>query len=289
MNPRISVVTPSLNQGQYIEQTIISVIGQLYPDFEYFIIDGGSTDSTIEILKAYRNKVTSWISEKDEGQAAAINTGFSKATGDILAWINSDDYYLPGIFNFIAKHMDLGEPQILIGNSIFFVEKSTVHWSSDIIRDHQQHKIELIDYIIQPSCFINKRAWEMVGKLNENYQFGFDWDFFIRCKKKGVKFKVVNEHLSIYRKHEMHKSGSVKLRNNRQKELIEIFNNYNSREDISLLNKLKGKTENLRQLEYYLEKIHLLKLYRILATLRYPSLFLKFKYDHIESIKKMFY
>ena len=101
--PKITVVTPSYNQGQFIEATIKSVIGQQYPNLEYIVCDGGSTDETVEILKKYADKITWWCSEKDKGQSDAINKGMHRATGDIVCWINSDDVLLPGTLLTVAK------------------------------------------------------------------------------------------------------------------------------------------------------------------------------------------
>jgi glycosyltransferase involved in cell wall biosynthesis len=103
--PKISIVTPSYNQGKYIEETIRSVIMQGYPNLEYIVIDGGSTDNTVEIIKKYQNNISYWVSEKDKGQTHAINKGFEKATGDIVAYLNSDDVYMPYSFSVVADIM----------------------------------------------------------------------------------------------------------------------------------------------------------------------------------------
>ena len=105
--PKISIVTPSYNHGQYIEQTILSVINQNYPNLEYIIIDGGSTDNTVDIIKKYEEKITYWISEKDNGQSHALNKGIAKCTGDIFNWINSDDYFEDGTFYKLANHFTI--------------------------------------------------------------------------------------------------------------------------------------------------------------------------------------
>src|ERR1051325_4216859 len=102
--PLITIITPSYNQGQFIEETILSIINQDYPRLEFIIIDGGSTDNTVDIIKKYADRITYWVSEKDKGQSNAINKGLHKATGDIINWINSDDQLMPGALTAVAKH-----------------------------------------------------------------------------------------------------------------------------------------------------------------------------------------
>ena len=224
--PRISVITPSFNQGRLIEQTILSVISQQYPNLEFLILDGGSTDNTVEIISKYEKQITYWHSKKDNGQASAINEGFNRATGSILCWINSDDMYLPGIFNMVATYFtEETSPRIVFGNCIHVNDETGKVRGSSVTRAHERLDLSLCDYIIQPSSFWNRAAWTLTGKLNEAMNFAFDWDWFIRAKRAGVDLLPLAEYLSIYRIHENHKSGSGGAK--RIEELQRIVSTYN--------------------------------------------------------------
>jgi glycosyltransferase involved in cell wall biosynthesis len=205
--PKITVVTPSFNQGQFLEETILSVVGQQYPNLEFIIIDGGSTDQSVEIIKKYEKHLTFWVSEKDKGQGAAINKGFGMATGDIMAWLNSDDMYLPGTFFHIVSSFKSTSPQLVFGNCVHIRENSSLVNGSDVGRRHSEMNLVLADYIIQPSSFWTRDLWIKTGALDESLVFAFDWDWFIRAKKTGAEFKPDVKYLSVYRIHGQHKTG----------------------------------------------------------------------------------
>jgi glycosyltransferase involved in cell wall biosynthesis len=201
--PKISVITPSFNQGEFLEKTITSVLEQNYPDLEYIIIDGGSTDNSVDIIKKYEKYLTYWVSEKDRGQADAINKGFKRAAGDILAWLNSDDFYYPNAFNYIVqafrKFPDAG---LYIGNGyITDKEGKVLHSYSNGVGFDVDVLINGQCYILQPSVFINRTAFDKIGYLDESLHYEMDVDYWIRT---GREFDVVvmNEHLSAYRWYE---------------------------------------------------------------------------------------
>ena len=125
--PKISIVTPSLNQAKFLEKTIQSVLAQNYSDLEYIIIDGGSTDGSVEIIKKYQDKIAYWVSEKDRGQSHGINKGFALATGDIFAWLNSDDTYMPGALHTVAEYFSKdSDLDFLYGDVNLINEKSII-------------------------------------------------------------------------------------------------------------------------------------------------------------------
>jgi glycosyltransferase involved in cell wall biosynthesis len=204
---KITIVTPSYNQGHFLEQTILSVIGQQYPNLEFIIIDGGSTDASVEIIKKYEKHLTYWVSEQDNGQGAAINKGFSRATGDIIAWLNSDDMYLPGTLTHVASKLDSTRPELVFGNCVHIRENSPLVTGSDVESRHTQMNLVLADYIIQPSTFWTRDLWLKTGPIDESLVFGFDWEWFIRAKKAGGIFTPEVKYLSLYRIHGEHKTG----------------------------------------------------------------------------------
>jgi glycosyltransferase involved in cell wall biosynthesis len=222
--PKITIVTPSYNQGQFIEDTIQSVLDQGYPNLEYIVMDGGSVDNTVEILKKYDDQITHWESAKDNGQSDAINRGFARATGDVIGWLNSDDMYEKGTLHKIAEVFQQGNMEdlkIVFGNCNHFQDGSTNYVGSNVQHCHEKFDIRLCDYIIQPSSFWTRKTFETVGPLNETQIYTFDWEWFIRAKSNGVEFIPVNDYFSYYRFHDDHKTGTGGGR--RKEEIEEIM------------------------------------------------------------------
>lgn len=257
--PKISIVTPSFNQGSYLESTILSVIGQLYPNLEFIIMDGSSTDNSIDIIRKYEKHFAFWESIPDKGQADAVNKGFQIATGDILAWINSDDMYLPHTFRFISEYFSSNcDDKIVFGNCLNFNQETKKVYGSDVESSHKKLDISLCDYIIQPSCFWSRQIWEKVGPLNVDLAFGLDWDWFIRAQKLNLKFEPISEFLSIYRIHAQHKTGTGGQ--DRIYELAKIYEKYHS----SMISRCYLKSRMDQKVVFARSLIQKFRLYRVL-------------------------
>jgi glycosyltransferase involved in cell wall biosynthesis len=181
--PKISIITPSFNQGNYIEETIISVLSQNYPNLEYIIIDGGSTDNTVDIIKRYEKQLSLWISEPDKGMYFALQKGFEKSSGEIMAWINSDDKYHPGALSIIAEiFTTFNEVNWLMGNPSSFDEKGRTI-SVDNCREWSKYDIYTYDYkfLQQESIFWRRTLWEKAGnKIDTTVKYASDFELWLR-------------------------------------------------------------------------------------------------------------
>ena len=227
--PKISVVTPSYNQGQFIEDTILSVLGQNYPNLEYIIMDGNSTDNTVEIIKKYSGQLFYWVSEPDSGQAEAINKGFEKSTGDILLWLNSDDMLMPNVLSYIAECVSRQGDGIYFGNAVHYQEADAgvTTRGSNVVGVCKQYTLEELDFVTQPSSFWTRNVWNQIGKLTENSHFVFDWEWFLRAKHAQINFYPLAKPISLYRIHETHKTGVGGEK--RQQEIANLYKQYNKR------------------------------------------------------------
>jgi glycosyltransferase involved in cell wall biosynthesis len=207
--PRISVVTPSYNQGEFIEQTIRSILLQRYPDLEYVIIDGGSSDGTLEIIRKYEKNLTYWVSEPDRGQGHAINKGFERATGQIMCWLNSDDYYAPDTLKIVAENLAEGTGTFaLVGHCVqVFTDGSPPHRGEG----KYEGLWRLLQfwkgyYMHQPSIFWRREVFEKVGFLDDAQHYIMDFDYWVRIARHFT-FKNVDRVLSYAVYHDKAKTG----------------------------------------------------------------------------------
>lgn len=204
--PKISIVTPSYNQGHFLEETIQSVISQRYPNLEYIIIDGGSTDDSISVIKKYANHITYWVSEKDNGQTDAVNKGFKIATGDIIAWINSDDTYLPGAFAAVAESFQACTVDVIYGDYILITEQGEEYIKRYEVPFHFNMLVYGVNFIGQPSSFIRRSVLDRFGWPNARLQYAMDLEYWLRISSKGAHFMHIKKFLSNYRLHESSKT-----------------------------------------------------------------------------------
>jgi len=190
-SPLVSIITPSFNQGNYLEQTILSVLEQDYENIEYIIIDGGSSDNSVEIIQKYADRIAYWVSEKDRGQTDAINKGFGVAHGSILAWLNSDDTYNPGAVSeavdYLTTHPDVG---LVYGDLNFIDEKGRIVGKFAAAQTDLHRLRRGYVHIPQPAAFFRMADWQKVGPLDPSFYFAMDYDLWVRLTKiTQIKYK----------------------------------------------------------------------------------------------------
>jgi glycosyltransferase involved in cell wall biosynthesis len=189
--PLISIVTPSFNQAKYLEETICSVIEQKYPLLEYIVIDGASTDGSVEIIKRYANEITYWVSEKDNGQTDAINKGFRHSKGQIIAWLNSDDTYLPGVLDFVSDAFLKNPDALAVFGDFLYVDSKGHPLRHRHVSKRLDYNLLLShNYIGQPALFFHRRAFETLGLLDESYHYLMDWEYVLRLAKTRRLYKI---------------------------------------------------------------------------------------------------
>jgi glycosyltransferase involved in cell wall biosynthesis len=182
--PLVSIVTPSFNQARYLEETIRSVLGQTYERIEYILIDGGSTDGSLEIIQKYTDKVSYWVSEKDKGQTDAINKGFKAAHGSILAWLNSDDVYQPrAVSEAVAYLMDQPQVGMVYGDLDFVDENGQVIGRFPAAQTDLRRLRRGYVHIPQPAAFFRAELWQQVAPLDDSFYFAMDYDLWVRLAR----------------------------------------------------------------------------------------------------------
>ncbi len=206
---KISIVTPCRNHAAFIERTMKSILDQKYPDLEYFVQDGDSGDGTKEILQKYSNLLTGWESIADGGQSHAINMGLRKTTGEIMAWLNSDDILLPGALAYVSdyfrSHPDV---DVIYGHRIL-IDENDQQIGRWMLPPHNNEALSWSDFIPQETLFWRRRIWDKVGsQIDESFQFAMDWDLLIRFREAGASFACVPRFIGGFRIHSQQKTSA---------------------------------------------------------------------------------
>ena len=205
---KVTVVTPSFNQAEFLERTLLSVFRQEGADFEYIVVDGQSTDGSVDILESYRDKIHHLVIEPDSGQADALRKGFEHATGDVLCYLNSDDILLSGSLKRVVAYFQANPDVEAVYSNRVFVDESdriTKFW---ILPPHSDYCMSRWDFIPQETCFWRRSLMEKSGSIDPTYGFALDYDLFVRMMQKG-RFKRVSKFLAAFRVHPTAKSSTL--------------------------------------------------------------------------------
>lgn len=202
MNTKITLVTPSYNQASFLEETIRSVVSQRQHVHEYFLLDGGSTDGSVDIMKRYDDQIDWWVSEKDKGQSDAIHRGFQRATGDVLGWINSDDLLLPGALARIREIFDADPTvDIVAGYLVFIDAEGRIISLPRVPTGNNFLGRRGLVQVSQQSTFFRRSLYEKVGGLDLSLHCAMDFDLWSRFYADGAKWRSLPVHLAAFRKH----------------------------------------------------------------------------------------
>lgn len=226
---RITVVTPSYNQARFLEHTLRSVLAQAYPNLEYIVQDGASTDGTTEILSRYQKHLAHVASHPDRGQAHALNLGFARSSGDIMAYLNADDILLPGTLHYVAAFFQQHpEIDVVYGHRVVMDEQGREigRW---VLPPHDTQVLYWTDYIPQETLFWRRQIWERVGGFDETLQFALDWDLILRFAQVGARVVRLPRFLGAFRVHTSQKTSSQWETLGRQ-EVVQLQRRYLGRE-----------------------------------------------------------
>jgi glycosyltransferase involved in cell wall biosynthesis len=213
-NRKFLIVTPSLNQSDFIEETIQSVLDQNYSNLKYIVMDGASTDGSPDIIRKYEGRIHHWESKRDGGQTKALKNGFEIGiddleADDIMAWINSDDVYVPGLFHYVSSFFDRNPTVDVVYGHRIIIDNTSKEVGRWVLPKHCNSALNWVDYIPQETMFWRKRIWDKVHGLNSQFDFAMDWDLIYRFKKHGAKFMRLPYFLGAFRVHEKQKTHLI--------------------------------------------------------------------------------
>jgi FkbM family methyltransferase len=205
--PSISIVTPAFQHGRFLERTLRSVLDQHYPGLEYFVEDGGSTDETTALLERYDNELAGWVSEPDEGQADAINRGFARTSGELMAWLNSDDLLLPGALAYVGSYFAAHpEVDVVYGHRVL-IDDEDGQIGVWVLPPHDDYALGFADFVPQETLFWRRSIWEAVGgHLDETFAYALDWDLLLRFRDAGATMVRLPRFLGAFRMHDDQKT-----------------------------------------------------------------------------------
>jgi glycosyltransferase involved in cell wall biosynthesis len=209
---KVTIVTPSFNQAAFLEEAIESVLAQDHPDVEYAVVDGGSTDGSVEIIGRYEDRLAWWTSERDRGQAAALNAAFARASGDALGWLNSDDALLPGAVSRAVEELG-GDTLLVYGRALFVDERGEEIFPLEPRPfDVEAMVRSCANHVVQPGSLFARRAWELAGPFDEDAYYFFDFEFVLRLAQLAPgSVCPIDATLATYRVHAESKSAGAPL------------------------------------------------------------------------------
>jgi glycosyltransferase involved in cell wall biosynthesis len=202
-------VTPSFGQGHFLERTLYSVVNQNYPTLEYIVQDGGSTDETVDVLRRFDGSLTRWTSEPDNGQGDAINRGFTHTSGEIMAYLNSDDLLLPGALAYVATYFAAHPEVDVVYGHRAIIDEHDRQVGCQVLPRHDDRELTMLDFVPQETLFWRRSAWEAAGgQIDTSLHFAIDWDLLLRLRDSGAKMVRLPRFLGAFRVHDEQKTAA---------------------------------------------------------------------------------